>query len=131
MVYVRQEEGWAMLVRLETDIERRVVGYAERLKIAVLKLNVKGRRGWPDRIFLIPGGCPLFIEFKKPGEKPEPLQEFIHGNLRAAGYRVSVVDNYADGVAAVEAARISAQGSEAPAGAWRGRALYGPGIRED
>ena len=108
MVSVCEKQGRSMLIRLEADVEKKVCGYADRIKLIHIKLNVLGRRGWPDRLFLPPGGRPIFIEFKRPGENPEPLQEYRHEILRAAGYRVFVVDNYADGIAALESPRLSA-----------------------
>ena len=118
MVQLRQEQGRAMplrvgLVRLELDVEKKVCARADRMGILHVKLNIRGRRGWPDREFLIRGGKPLFIEFKRPGEEPEPIQEFIHGQLRDAGYTVLVIDNAIAGFAALEATRVPAQSSEA------------------
>jgi hypothetical protein len=90
-----------------------VCRHADKLCILHVKLNIRGRRGWPDREFLIPGGKPLFMEFKRPGEEPEPIQEFIHGQLRDAGYTVLVIDNTIAGFAALDATRVSTQGGEA------------------
>jgi prefoldin subunit 5 len=73
--------------RLESSIERRVIKLAAQ--IGVLNIKVK-QTGWPDRQFMIPGGKPLFIEFKRPGEVPRPLQLFIHDQLRKLGYQVEV-----------------------------------------
>ncbi len=58
-----------------------------------LHLNVLGRIGWPDRIFLYPMGRVVFIEFKLPGEKPRKVQEYVIGRLRAFGFTVAVVDS--------------------------------------
>lgn len=75
----------------EAKIERRVCDRAlKELGIANFKWGVDG---WPDRVFLIPGGRPLIIEFKAPGEEPEPRQEFRIECLRKWGYEVHVSDN--------------------------------------
>ena len=49
--------------------------------------------GWPDRLFLIPGGQALFIEFKAPGERPSPLQQYRIDYLKAIGFQVEVHDD--------------------------------------
>ena len=63
-----------MRKKLERVIENRVVREAEAAGILVRKLNGEGQRGWPDRMFCIPGGRPLFIEFKREGEDARKLQ---------------------------------------------------------
>jgi hypothetical protein len=102
------------LVRLESHTEHKVCQWADAAKIEHLKLNVQGKRGFPDRIFFIPGGHPLLIEFKRAGEKTRALQDYRHAKLRAAGYRVVVADNIAVGIAALEAARLSDAVNKAP-----------------
>jgi hypothetical protein len=49
-----------------------------------------GKDGWPDRIFLIPGGQPLIIEFKSVGEKLSDRQKFRIHCLTIWGYKVEV-----------------------------------------
>lgn len=93
---------------LERTIEAAVVKEAKRLGIAQTKMNLIGRRGWPDRCFWLVGGRPLFIEFKRRGELATPLQAFIHEQLRAAGYRVEIVDNTEDGKALLTEAHTRA-----------------------
>ena len=90
-------------LKLEKDIEQNVSKYAREDKgCLVLKLNVWGRIGWPDRLYLFPMGRVLFIEFKLPGEEPKRLQAFIHGKLRAFGFRVEVVDNVGQGRSVID-----------------------------
>lgn len=90
-------------LKLEKEIELDVSDYAKHQKdCLVLKLNVWGRIGWPDRLYLHFKGKVLFIEFKQPGEKPKRLQEFIHEKLRRYGFRIEVVDNVRDGRAIID-----------------------------
>jgi hypothetical protein len=70
--------------------------YAIAQGCLVLKLNVTGRRGWPDRMYLFHGRT-LFIEFKRAGEKLRKLQMYVHGQLSRHQFNVTVVDNYSDG----------------------------------
>ena len=87
----------------ETKIERDVADWCEeqiaskvgipQSKACHLKVVIWGRAGWPDHWFFGPNGKMKIIEFKKPGEEPEPLQAYIHKQLRALGHDVEVHDN--------------------------------------
>lgn len=80
--------------RLEAEVERRVVNDLREQYpgILILKLNVQGQRGWPDRMILLNGRA-AFIELKRPGGKPTPKQRYIHAQIRKAGFPVIVADN--------------------------------------
>lgn len=71
---------------LETSIEQKFVRIVEADGHLALKVNVAGRRGWPDRLVLLIAGQSFFIEFKRKGKKPRKLQTFIHDKLEALGY---------------------------------------------
>lgn len=86
---------------LEKTIEQVVKKYAEEGGCITYKMNGFGHRGWPDRLFMYDGKV-MFIEFKREGNKPTPLQEQVHDKLRRAGFDVFVVDNIALGKTAVE-----------------------------
>jgi hypothetical protein len=81
---------------LERVDEQKVVNFAESKGFIVLKLNVMGRRGWPDRMFLYKGAI-FFIEFKRIGEEPNKIQLEIHARIRRHNVNVYTVDNWADG----------------------------------
>lgn len=49
--------------------------------------------GLPDRLYLLPGGRALFVEFKSTGEKPTRIQEHIIGRIRKLSFTVLVVDS--------------------------------------
>jgi len=68
----------------EKQIEQRVIDYAAHNKVLVFKFTPAGQRGWPDRLFLFDGRA-MFIEFKRPGEQPTPLQGARLNCLRASG----------------------------------------------
>lgn len=81
---------------LEKKIEQRVLRWCKnsyllkgtrRLPIIVTKLNLMGRRSWPDRCFWLPER-PLLIEFKRVGETLTPLQKATHKILKGLGYEV-------------------------------------------
>ena len=81
-----------MSSHLESYIETAVTEYSITKGMNNLKLNVSGRIGWPDRIFLF-RSIAFFIEFKRAGEPPRKAQLYVHGILEAQGFKVYVVDN--------------------------------------
>ena len=84
------------------------------LGIGSLKVNVRGNTGWPDRIFWVPGGKPLIIEFKTPDGVLSPKQIYHIERLKKDGYNVEVCDNAIDAlyaaIRAVEATSLSEEG---------------------
>jgi VRR-NUC domain. len=97
--------------QLESAIER---SFVKRCPFPSLKISGAGR-GIPDRLVLLPGR-PLFIEFKRPGGKPTPLQLHVHEKLRKLGYAVEVHDDADEALRSctrhVEAARIPKNSSK-------------------
>ena len=88
--------------RSESKIEQCACELIKKhLGIKGSKLTVIGDTAFPDRIFWIPGGKPLLIEFKRPGEAPRPKQLHNHAWLRRLGYDVQVHDNEAQAFQAV------------------------------
>src|SRR5688572_28905862 len=78
------------MVELESDIERKVCTAMEEQGVPNIKIKI---RHWPDRLFLLPEGDPVFVEFKRPNETLEPGQDIIKRMLRALGYKVVKYDN--------------------------------------
>ena len=58
-----------------------------------VKLLSQFVNGLPDRLYLLPGGRALFIEFKSAGKKPTRIREHIIGRIRTLGFTVLVVDS--------------------------------------
>ena len=88
----------------KASVENPCVAYAKKVYgIKVLKVNPLWAAGWQDRIFFIPGGRVLIIEFKRPGGKSSKLQQQRHKELLEAGYDHHVIDNKPDGIALIEA----------------------------
>ena len=105
---------------LERTVERRVCQRALlELGVSNMKLAAQGQRGWPDRLFLIPGGRPLLIEFKAPGEEPRPDQESCIKILKLLGYDVEVHDDERTALLAIrkalDAARLPDHSRPVPA----------------
>ncbi|WP_406004613.1 VRR-NUC domain-containing protein [Streptomyces sp. NBC_00987] len=57
-----------------------------------LKFVSPARRGVPDRIVVALGRI-VFVEVKRPGDRPRKLQQLMHTKLRRHGAEVHVVDD--------------------------------------
>lgn len=82
---------------LEREIEKKVCKYAESKGIWQRKIISPSHNGLPDRIFMLPSGTVFFIEFKRKGEKPTPMQLREHEKIRQNNGLVWVIDNVEDG----------------------------------
>ncbi len=119
---------------LEKDIEQVVVNWA--MKHGFLAPKVKfSEAGWPDRLFISPIGHTIFIEFKRPGYKPDPLQEFRLDQLRKRGIPATWCDNTVEGInilkAAVEPARLPNTSNTVTPFPSRSGSILGSGAGED
>jgi hypothetical protein len=92
---------------LERTIEAAGTRYGKSLGFLSRKMNGLGFRSWPDRMYVGPGVV-FFLEYKRLGEEPTPLQAWMHGVLRSAGLRVYVPDTAEDAkkILLTEAKRI-------------------------
>lgn len=50
--------------------------------------------GWPDRLVVLPGGLVGFIELKRPGQTPRPLQLHRIKQLLARGVHATWADSF-------------------------------------
>lgn len=102
-------------MRREKVHERKACKWAleERGVPNVKLLHPGGETGWPDRLFFIPGGRILLIEFKEVGYSPDPRQVYIHDLLRALGYEVETCDSLSSAKEAIERALATALAAEA------------------
>jgi len=95
---------------LESSIERDACArIEEELRVPNIKIKI---RSWPDRLFLIPGGRPFMIEFKRPGPGNDARedQKNIHRLLRKLGYEVEVHDKLEEAYEAVRRRLVRARG---------------------
>lgn len=77
----------------EKVFERTFSKYVDDKGGIAVKLLSQFVNGLPDRMYLLPGGRALFIEFKSTGKKPTRIQEHIIGRVRKLGFTVLVVDS--------------------------------------
>lgn len=119
-------------VKLEKVVEDAVVKWARERGILVTKLNLLGHRSMPDRCLWLPGGRPLLIEFKRLGLLPTKAQQHTIDLLKRLGYDTYSFDNKEAAIniirfhitkRALEAARLSEEGDEIPAGARKRRTV--------
>ena len=78
---------------LEKQIEQKLVREVKSLKGLCLKLHCPSFAGMPDRLILLPHGKIGFVEVKRKGETPRPLQVSRHKLLRKLGFKVFVLDD--------------------------------------
>lgn len=78
---------------VERHIETMFVAFCEQLGIRCEKLKLASMSSWPDRTLLYKGQV-MFMELKRRGEKPTPLQEHTLNRLRAAGFEARWSDDY-------------------------------------
>lgn len=77
----------------ESAIERTFTKKVAKAGGRAIKFVSPGLRGVMDRIVLKPGGVVVFVELKKKGEIPEPLQLKRREEFEALGFRVYTIDS--------------------------------------
>ena len=76
----------------ERDVEQALIRAVRKEGGLCLKFVSPGWDGAPDRMCLFLGGKMSFVEVKRPGGKPRPLQVRRHEELRKLGFPVYVID---------------------------------------
>ena len=74
-------------------MERKLAEAVKAMGGIAPKFVSPGFAGMPDRLVILPDGKCGFVEVKRRGEKPRPLQEARHGMLRRLGFKVYVLDD--------------------------------------
>ena len=79
----------------EREVEAELVRRVQAAGGQAYKFTSPGRRGVPDRVVLLPGRAPEFVELKRKGQKAKPHQLREHERMRAAGAAVHLIDDAA------------------------------------
>lgn len=87
-----------MSILRESKVEKSIADYASAMGLIQFKFTSPGRRGVPDRAFIKRGGGVLFIEIKRPGKRPNPLQERQIRRFREQRIAAGWVDSVVDGI---------------------------------
>lgn len=77
---------------LESVIQRKTIKRLEASGWLVVKLIQTTMNGITDLVALKNGEA-VFIEIKRPGERPTRLQVYVHNRLRDAGFKVLIITN--------------------------------------
>lgn len=119
---------------LEKDIEMPVVKWAQKNEFLTPKVKF-AEAGWPDRLFISPRGHTIFIEFKRPPEKPDKLQEYRLAQLRQRGIPALWTDSVLEGInilkAAMEPSSLSEESDNITPFSGSSGAVSGSGSGED
>lgn len=87
--------------RLESDVERKILLKAKSMGMLSYKFSSPSKRAVPDRIFIaktVYGASVGWLEVKRPGEYPTPLQERELRIMRKQGCLVAWTDNLDDAI---------------------------------
>ena len=83
----------------EAAIERELIVRVERMGGVCEKVMCVGKRGFFDRLIILPGPRPriIFAELKRPKRgRISPHQQWYHDQYRLLGVHVAIVKNSAD-----------------------------------
>lgn len=92
-----------MVNKLEKAIEADVVKWAKKRGFLAPKVKF-AEDGYPDRLFISPKGHTIFIEFKRPGQHPEPIQAYRIEQLQRRGVPAFWVDTEFEGISILSTA---------------------------
>lgn len=98
----------------ESSLEKSVVKWAKCRGVDSIKMEISSYVGLPDRLFLIPGGRPLFMELKRPGDTKglRAIQRERINDLKHKGYDAVVCDNKDEAIFQLERRLDTARLSE-------------------
>lgn len=81
---------------LESAIQSKIKRQLEKNGWLVVKIITCTKNGWPDLQAHKAPGKTIFIEAKRPGQKPTDLQLYRHEQLRKQGFVVIVATSVND-----------------------------------
>jgi len=119
---------------LEVDEEQKYVNWCKKEKIICEKVKFMSA-GYPDRLSVLPSGLHVWIEFKRAGEKPKPIQCYRISMLRNSGAYAGWTNDSTIAIAAtqalLDATRLPEKSDSAIAFAVCRGTFFGSWIREN
>ena len=82
-----------VLTKYERETERDTIAFCHSLGMRCKKLKPEGESGWPDRTLMYRGQV-MFLELKRVGLKPEPLQRYVLNELVNNGFEAKHASNF-------------------------------------
>lgn len=123
-----------MKKKLEIEAENKYKEWTKENDVICLKVKFI-EAGYPDRLSILPNGLHVWIEFKREGEEPEPLQAHRIQEMGKRGVLVGWTDDANVAIrfvqAFLEAARLPAEGYQAFIAAVRWRIIFRSWAGED
>ena len=86
----------SLVAKLEKEEEATIAKWCIKNGVNFIKFTPMGARGYPDRIVILPGGKHIWIELKRRGKKPRPLQTYRMHQLTEQGAEALWFDNAED-----------------------------------
>jgi Holliday junction resolvase len=80
----------------ESEIQRKIILFLESHGWLVVKIIQCNKNGWPDLEAIRKFPEKVYIEVKRPSERPEPLQEYRMKKLREMGWTTIVARSVED-----------------------------------
>lgn len=74
----------------EAKLQQKIVSFLQQCGLMVRAVEWRGRKDCPDLVILNPPT--VWVEVKRPGEKPRPSQAREHDTMKTAGALVEVAD---------------------------------------
>lgn len=78
------------MAELESKVQAKIIKRYKSEGWLVVKIILCNMSGFPD-LMCLKDGKVLFIEVKRKGGKPRPLQTFVHNQLESYGFEVLVL----------------------------------------
>lgn len=87
----------------ESKVRDKVVGWAKRNNFLHQRMSFRigVRQAFPDDLFVAPGGIHVWVEFKRAGAEPTPLQYDRLEKMQAHGCVAFWCNDVAEGIAAL------------------------------
>lgn len=81
------------MIKLESEIQAEIIKWAEESGYIALKAISNNKSGFPDLTLVGYNSRLVWVEVKRPGNKPRQLQQWRHEQLKERGHTVAIVES--------------------------------------